>query len=256
MNRLIGVLVLVLPSVLSLPYPPVVLAERVRALFELAEPQGGPFPSDHFTVAEPSHNTRLRVALPKPDCAARPSDCEDLDVINELDGFNVQPRLVIPFDGHVAVGTVTSDTVFLVRLGNTLPGGDPGGQVIGVDQVVFDVFTNRLAVNSREPRDQHTRYLLIVTDGVRDLTGAAVEPSPAFLRLRSQNPGAVQIGPYERRPIREVARAEDRGRRGIRHLPVPVRELDDHGLRRHAVERASPDVGRVRDGIRRDHGPT
>jgi hypothetical protein len=50
--------------------------------------------------------------LPKPDCAVRPSDCADIDVINTLDGFNLQPRLSIPFSGDIDVSTVSSQTVF------------------------------------------------------------------------------------------------------------------------------------------------
>ncbi len=57
----------------------------VHALFDLATPAGGPFPSDRFTVRDRSHNTGRRVNLPKPDCAERPSDCEDIDVLNTLD---------------------------------------------------------------------------------------------------------------------------------------------------------------------------
>jgi hypothetical protein len=30
---------------------------------------GGPFPSDHFTVEDREQNTGLRVNLPLPDCA-------------------------------------------------------------------------------------------------------------------------------------------------------------------------------------------
>ena len=65
----------------------------VSPLFELTAPAAGPFPTDRFTIADPSQNTGLRVNLPKPDCEQRPSDCEDIDVLNTLDGFNVQPRL-------------------------------------------------------------------------------------------------------------------------------------------------------------------
>ena len=60
------------------------LAAGVKAGFDLSSPSGGPFPSDRFTVADPSHNTGRRVQLPKPDCGARPSDCADIDVINTL----------------------------------------------------------------------------------------------------------------------------------------------------------------------------
>jgi hypothetical protein len=91
---------------------------RVRARFDLGTPGGSPFPSDLFTVQDSSHNTGRRVNLPKPDCTVRPSDCEDLDVINTLDGFNLQPRMSIPFDGTIDPATVRSDTVFLVSLGD------------------------------------------------------------------------------------------------------------------------------------------
>ena len=37
--------------------------------------------------------------LPYPDCTVKVSDCEDLDVINTLDGFGLQTRISIPFDG-------------------------------------------------------------------------------------------------------------------------------------------------------------
>jgi hypothetical protein len=69
----------------------------VHALFDLDRPETGPFPTDIFTVADPSHNTGRRVNLPYPDCAVRVSDCEDLDVINTLDGFGLQTRISIPF---------------------------------------------------------------------------------------------------------------------------------------------------------------
>ena len=99
----------------------------VQARFDLDDRRGSPFPSDRFTVADPTQNTGLRVNLPKPDCTVRPNDCQNLDVINTLDGFNVQPRLSVPFDGAIDVASITSQTVFLVSLGSTLEGGGPGG---------------------------------------------------------------------------------------------------------------------------------
>jgi hypothetical protein len=95
--------------------------------------------------------------MPKPDCSARPSDCEDLDVINELDGFNIQPRLSIPYDGRIDVASATSESIFLVSLGDTLRGGESGGRRVRLNQVVWDTFTNTLHVESDEELDQHTR---------------------------------------------------------------------------------------------------
>jgi hypothetical protein len=41
------------------------------------------------------------------------------DVINTLDGFNLQPRLSVPFSGSIDANSVTSDTVFLLSLERT-----------------------------------------------------------------------------------------------------------------------------------------
>jgi hypothetical protein len=154
------------------------------AAFDLSAPNIGPFPSDRFTVADSSQLTGRRVNLPLPDRAARPSDYDDISVINTLDGFNLQPRLSIPFDGPIDVNSVNSDDVFVIRLGDTQNPQDRGGQVVGITQVVWDPATNTLHVESDQLLDQHTRYALIVTDGLRDAKGQAVQASADFERFR------------------------------------------------------------------------
>src|SRR5256885_14064452 len=89
------------------------------AAFDLSAPESGPFPSDRFTVADSSQLTGRRVDLPLPDRVARPSDYDDIRVINTLDGFNLQPRLSISFSGPIDATTVNSKTVFLVQLSGT-----------------------------------------------------------------------------------------------------------------------------------------
>jgi Bacterial virulence factor lipase N-terminal len=187
--------------VLALLAPPLAQAAAgaVHARFDLKSLQGGPFPSNRFTVPDSTQNTGLRVDLPKPtDCAARPlpSDCSDIDVLNKLDGFNLQPRLSIPFDGPIDVGSVTSKSVFLVSLGSSLPGGDPGGLVVGINQVVWDTFTNTLYVESDDQLDQHTRYVLVVTQSVRDESGKQVKASKEFLDLVSNENGGSALDGY------------------------------------------------------------
>jgi len=152
--------------------------------FDLDSPSSGPFPSDCFTVADSSQLTNRRINLPLPDAASQPSDYADVSVINTLDGFNLQPRLSIPFSGPIDVTTVSSNTFFLVKLGDTTLPGDSGGQIIGINQTVWDVATSTLHVESDELLDQHTRYALIVTRGVHDADGLPVEPSDAFERFR------------------------------------------------------------------------
>ncbi|MGH3117937.1 MAG: Ig-like domain-containing protein [Gaiellales bacterium] len=175
-----GLRALTVALVLVLAVPLGASAAGVKALFNLSSPSGGPFPSDVFTVPDPSHNTGVRVNLPKPNCATRPSDCFDIDELNTLDGFNMQPRLRIPFSGPIVPSTVVGN-VFLVSLGNTL--GGRGSARIEVNQVVWDPATKTLFAESDALLDQHTRYGLIVTNGVRDMAGDPVEAG-AFATFR------------------------------------------------------------------------
>ena len=150
--------------------PLAALADGVTVKFDLSDPAGSPFPSNRFTVVDWSQNTYRRVALPKPNCVVRPSDCADIDVINTLDGFSTQPRITVPFTGDIDVATVNSDTVFLLNLGDTQTFAG-AGQKVGINQIVWDPETKILAFESDELLNQHSRYVLAVTDGIRDTNG-------------------------------------------------------------------------------------
>jgi dienelactone hydrolase len=202
-------------------WPAGILAAGVQALFDLETPTGGPFPSDLFTVANPSHNTGLRVNLPFPDCSVRPSDCDDLAVINTLDGFNQQPRLSIPFSGPIDVTTATSETVFLVNLGSTLPSGNSGGEVVGINQIVWDPETNTLHVESDEFLAQHTRYALLVTNGLRDLEGDSVEASEAFAQFRHKQ----NFGQTKDPALKEYGKALLKGLAAAATVGVPPADI-------------------------------
>ena len=169
---------------------------RVHALFDFSSPETGPFPSDYFTVADEGNNTGRRVSLPYPDCGVHASDCEDLDVINTLDGFGLQTRISIPFDGHIDPATVNSHTVFLISLPSRVPGGDGGGTVTGINQVVWDPTTLTLHVETNDLLDQHRRYAVIVTSGVLDTTGTPVKATKAFLQVVPGAVGRIAYGTY------------------------------------------------------------
>ena len=139
------------------------------------EVSGTPFPSDIYTVADSSQLTGIRVSLPKPDCATRPSDCADIDVLNTLDGFNAQPRISIAFTGPIDPASVSSATVYLVSLPCSVCG--PAGKVIGINQAVWEPAANTLHVESEQFLEQHSRYLLVITRGVRDASGQPIGTS-------------------------------------------------------------------------------
>jgi len=127
---------------------------------------GQPFPTNLLTVTDSTQLTGLRVDLPKPDCGARPSDCADVDVLDQLDGFNIQPRISIPLSGSIDLSTVSSSTVFLVS---------PDEDVIGTNQVVWEPAANTLHLESDQQLAQSTRYLLVVTRGVQGTDGEPLD---------------------------------------------------------------------------------
>ena len=121
-----------------------------------------PFPTNLETVSDATQVTGLRVDLPMPDCAAFPSDCADDAVLNTLDGFNIQPRISIPFDAAIDLSTVSSSTIFLVG---------PGHQMVGINQAVWEPLTNTLYVESDQQLRSASTYLLVATRGLRDTRG-------------------------------------------------------------------------------------
>ena len=164
--------------------PTLAAASGVHPLFNVQSTTQSPFPSDRFTAQDAAQNTGQRVNLPLPDCTTHPSDCLDVALLNQLDGFNTQPRLSIPFDGAIDPTSVTSDTVLLLRLPGPSESVDPDPQIIGINQVVWDPATLTLFAQSDQHLDQHTSYLLIVTSGVRDAGGDPIEESDAFDQFR------------------------------------------------------------------------
>jgi hypothetical protein len=162
--------------------------------FELSTTTVSPFPSNRFTIADDTQNTGLRVNLPSPDPTTNLSDFQDIQVINTLDGFNIQPRLSIPFDGlidpnsvksgPIDVTSVASHDVFLINLGDTVDHQEHGDHLVGINQIVWDPATATLFAESDQLLDQHTRYALIVTDGVLDANEQPVQASEAFRHFR------------------------------------------------------------------------
>ncbi len=182
------------------------LAE-VNVKFDLSSPTGSPFPSDRYTVRDWTNITYKRVNLPKPDCTVRVSDCQDIDVINTLDGFSTQPRITVPFTGAIDVTSVNSDSVYLVNLGDTF--STRGfGQKVGINQILWDPASLTLVFEPDELLSEHARYVLIVTDGVRDAAGNRIT------RARSgdddddsaRSPNLRNDHEY-RRDLRDAARA-------------------------------------------------
>lgn len=132
------------------------------------------FPSDSLTVPDPEQLTGRRVALPLPDCATHPTDCNTVRLLNELDGFDLDPRLALRFDGPVDAAGVAA----LTRIRSA------DGWSTGVDRVVYDDSTYTVFAHPVDQLAPGRRFLLRVggnqpaqttfttmsaTDGLRDM---------------------------------------------------------------------------------------
>ena len=168
------------------------------------------FPSDRYTVPDPNQLTGRRVALPKPDCSVYVSDCEDVDVINQLDGFNVQPRIVIPFSGAIDLASVSRQSVYLLEVGSS--------RRIALNQLQWHEPSNTLVGAPDELLRQHRRYLLIITDDVLDRSGTRLQPAPFWAAN-----GAAGLTASDRRYTRALR--EELGRAGLHREHVAAASL-------------------------------
>jgi hypothetical protein len=184
-NSFVRSALVVLVSIVLLT--PALALAQTHPLFNLQSTTQSPFPSDRFTAFDSQQLTGLRVNVPLPNCATNPSDCADLTLLNQLDGFNLQPRLSIPFDGAIDVSTVNSNTVFLLQLpgrGLVEADGDISNpHVIGINQIVWDPASLTLFAESNDHLDEDSNYLLIVTTGVHDASGNPIATSSAFAQF-------------------------------------------------------------------------
>jgi Bacterial virulence factor lipase N-terminal len=199
--------------------PALVLAAGVSVKLDFSSPATSPFPSDRFTQPDWTQNTFKRVKLPKPDCALQPNDCADIDVINTLDGFNTQPRITVPFTGDIDLSSVTSETVYLVNLGDTLSGLG-FGQKVGINQVAWDAAAKVLVFEPDELLNQHSRYVLVVTNGIRDQAGDPVEAG-RYARFRHE-PSRAEWQDHELMGYRKSLMDGEHSARSARHRVVAL----------------------------------
>ncbi len=159
-GRLAGGLALGLALATS-PSPPGAVAAEVQALF----------PSDRQTVPDPRQSTGRRVALALPDCAVDPAGCDEIRLVNELDGWSVNPRVAIRFSGPVALESVTKATAFIVPL---VP--EPLASPIGLGQLVWDQAGQTLYARPERSLLQARRYALVLTTRILDDGGQPLTP--------------------------------------------------------------------------------
>jgi hypothetical protein len=137
------------------------------------------FPDNAFTVADASQLTGRRInfregvdypnigGVVQPSCTnADYSICDAFAQLNKLDGFDLQPRVLVPFTGAINLGSVNASDFFIST--------DKGGFVSGLRQLTFDPATNTLAGISDGFLNENTSYRIHVTNGILDNAGRPV----------------------------------------------------------------------------------
>jgi hypothetical protein len=160
----------------------------MSALLIACEPPPAPLtilPDDALTVPDANQLTGRRMALPLPDCTARPSDCDDIRLVNTLDGWDLDPRVEVRFSGPIDLGRVTVSTLYLEPLS--------GSGRIGLNRLVWDATTSTLYGQPRQLLRDGTRYRIVVTSGINGQSGTreftTMSATRALRQMRSQLDG-------------------------------------------------------------------
>lgn len=179
-------------------------AANTQVDFDPRNPQIGPFPSDYLTTSDDRQRTGRRMNLPLPDCAGRSSDCAEIALLNQFDGFQLNPRITLRFTGAIQPETLR-ENVFIAWL-DPLPGRFgvyPAGKLTPVNEIVYDESSHTGFVKPDEILEGGRQYLIVVTDGVRDAEGAAVQAHEGYGACLAERIG----GDYCRRLRVAVERA-------------------------------------------------
>ncbi len=144
-------------------------------LFQPWSSSVGPYPTNALTIQSASQATGLQVSLPLPaGCTilSTSNQCINAQLLNQLDGFSVNPRITVCFSGPVDETTL--------RKGISIVPADRIAPAIGINQVIFDPAGLCAYAKPDQVLDQQTRYLLIVTSGVADADGKGVKPDKNY----------------------------------------------------------------------------
>ena len=137
------------------------------------------FPDNAFTVRDRRELTgrrvRFRLGLDYPIVGGRVrrrctsktySICDSYAELNRLDGFDLQPRVTVPFTGSIRLASVNDSDFFIT---------DRHGRFVsGLRQLTFDPTSHTLAGISDRFLLEGTRYRIHVTKGIRDSHGRRI----------------------------------------------------------------------------------
>jgi pimeloyl-ACP methyl ester carboxylesterase len=171
-------------------FAPLPAASGVTVNWNPQDPTIGPYPTDVLTTPDSTQKNGKRINLPMPDCTTAPSDCQDVQLLNQLDGFQTVPRITVNFSGPIDVNSV-HHAIYYVALDNLTQeehGINYTGQMLYATQMIYDPTTNTLYGKPDGNLDQHRQYLIVVTDVIRDMAGDPVQADPGYTACVTPQP--------------------------------------------------------------------
>lgn len=163
------------------------------------------FPSDRFTVADPGQLTGRRVALPSPPkCAPASAGCDEIRLLNQLDGFSVNPRVAIRFSAPISIDSVTRTSAFILPLWT-----EPLPSPVALTQLVWDRESMTLYARPERALLQGRRYAVAVTTRVLDEENRPLKPTAGPALVSEASYGAsVETLVFQQLKAQGVSRAD------------------------------------------------
>ena len=164
---------LCLLSLLLLPLQ--LWAGSTTVLFQPSSASVGPFPTNALTLPASTQKTGIQVNLPIPaGCTATSTSaqCVNVQLLNQLDGFSVNPRITVCFSAPVNVASLSTGIAFVPVNRFALP--------VGINQIIFDPAGLCAYAKPSHVLDQDTQYLMVVTSNIMDANGKSVTASTDY----------------------------------------------------------------------------
>src|SRR4051794_34586297 len=126
------------------------------------------FPANYFSVRDKKQLTGRHVRIKHKRCtSATYSICDSYAQLSKLDGFDLQPRVTVPFTGTIKLDSVNDSDFFIATT--------KGKFVSGLRQLTWDPKTRTLAGISDKFLQERKTYAIRVTRGIRDARGRKIK---------------------------------------------------------------------------------
>ncbi|HET8579096.1 MAG TPA: hypothetical protein VFO18_18520, partial [Methylomirabilota bacterium] len=137
-------------------------------------------------------------------CAPAPAGCDEIRLLNQLDGFSVNPRVAIRFSAPISIDSVTRASAFILPLWT-----EPLPSPVALGQLVWDPESATLYARPERALLQARRYAVVVTTRVLDPDGRPLKPAPGSGLVSEASYGAsVETLVFQQLKALGVSRAE------------------------------------------------